>query len=213
MVTQEGVIKFELVYQQTDLPPGVDIADLQYWFDRCHALGLIDRDPTRYGGYAFGNISQRHGTGFLISGTQTGGYSRLSDQDIAWVSRFDVERNRLVATGPAQPSSESMTHGQIYDSLPDANFVIHVHSPLIWHQAEQLGLAITAPEAAYGTVQMVREVRRLLAADTAGDAGCLSMGGHEDGILFFGPDADRAGKLLLRVYDEAITLSGEKRRG
>jgi hypothetical protein len=165
-------------------------------------LGLIGRDPGLYDGYAYGNISVRAGRGFVISGTQTGGKATLTAEDLAWVQDVDPARNRLRATGPVRPSSEAMTHGQIYLTLPAAAAVIHAHSAMIWRRATALGLPLTAPEAGYGTPAMAAEVGRLLATATS-DSGGFAMGGHEDGVAVYAADMDTAGGLMLDLLARA----------
>jgi len=193
---QEGVIKFSLDHQASALPGWADIHDIQAWFLRCRELDLIGQHPERYEGAAYGNISQRAEAGFLITGTQTGGKPRLAKTDICWVQQIDLDKNQLQSSGPVEPSSESMTHDQVYRYLPEVNFVIHVHSKPLWEQAEKLGLAITSPLAEYGTPEMAHEVERLLEDPEVAQAGVFSMGGHEDGIVVFGRDAAQAGKRL-----------------
>ncbi len=119
---------------------------------------------------------------------------------------FNIASNRVRSQGPCRPSSESLTHGQLYSLLPDVRFVIHVHSPLIWRRSKDLGLPSTAPDAAYGTPAMALEVERLVQTSPAGEAGVFSMGGHEDGIVVFGNTPDQAGLRLLRLYRRACEL-------
>jgi len=202
MAESEGVIRYRLDYLPGNLPPELDLSGLLLWFGRCRALGLIGQDPERYDGFAYGNISIRANLGFVISGTQTGGSPGLSPQDLAWVQDFDPAQNRLRATGPARPSSEAMTHGQIYRADPAANAVIHAHSGLIWRQARRLGLALTSPEVGYGTPEMSTEVEHLLASAPA-DAGAFAMGGHQDGVVAYAPDMDTAGRLMLDLLSRA----------
>jgi len=196
MQPQDGVIKFNLEHSYASLPSWADVQAIQYWFARCRELDMIGQHPDRYAGAAYGNISQRAPDGFLITGTQTGGKATLGLQDICWVQEIDLERNRLVSSGEIRPSSESMTHEQIYRHVAEASFVIHVHHKPLWQQAANLGLAITATHAAYGTPEMAYEVERLLMRSEVLETGCFSMGGHEDGIVVFGASADQAGKRL-----------------
>lgn len=207
----EGVVKYRLDQRPGPLPPGTPPADLFHWFGRCRELGLIGRDPARYEGLAYGNISRRAGVGFLVSGTQTGGLERLGPDGLAWVTGFDVEGNRLQSQGPARPSSEALTHAVIYRALPAANAVIHVHAPVIWRHAARLGLPATPPEAAYGTPAMAAAVAQLLATDPA-VPGLVVMGGHEDGVLAYGADLDSTGALLLAVRARALACEREARR-
>mgnify|MGYP001823575724 FL=1 len=203
MTESEGVIKYRLAYRPGPLPPAGGLDDLFRWFRRCRERGLIGRDPERYGGFAFGNISCRAAGGFIISGTQTGGNDSLRADDLAWVESFDVGRNRLLARGPSRPSSEAMTHGQIYQALPGVKAVIHVHSPAIWRNARPLGVPLTDPSAAYGTPQMATEVTRLLTASPPRTAGLFVMGGHEDGVVGYGSEMDAAGQLLMDTLEAA----------
>lgn len=197
MSEREGVVKYRLDYRPSSLPAGFDAAPLTHWFHRCRDLGLIGRDPQRYDGVAFGNISQRCAPGFVISGTQTGGEAALQTWMLSWVQDFDATSNRLKAGGPARPSSEAMTHGQIYRTLADVGGVIHVHSPALWRAAARLSIAVTPPDAAYGTPAMVTAVDRLLRATPSPSQGLFAMGGHEDGIVAYGTDLDAAGAQLV----------------
>ncbi len=71
-------------------------------------------------------------------------------------------RRSSAVGGTEGPSSESMTHGVLYDADPAIRFVFHGHSSAIWEQARALGLPASHPTAGYGTPAMCREVRRLL---------------------------------------------------
>lgn len=200
---REGVVKYLLDYRPSPLPANLDLQPLRDWFQRCRERGLIGRDPTRYDGLAYGNISVRAGDGFVISATQTGGEPELSPDRLAWVSAFDPGANRLNAGGPAPPSSEAMTHGQIYRALPRVGGVIHVHSPVLWRAADRLSIPATPVDVAYGTPAMADAVDRLLRAVPECPAGLLSMGGHEDGIVAYGSDLDAAGAALLDALARA----------
>lgn len=211
MTESEGVIKYRLDYRPGELPVQTDLNPLFRWFNRCRRLGLIGRDPDRYQGLAYGNISQRTGRGFVISGTQTGGNASLRAGDLAWVVDFDTTENWLRAGGPSRPSSEAMTHGQVYRAIPEVNAVIHVHSAPIWNHARELGLPMTPPSAAYGTPAMAAAVERLLGTGGRQSTGILAMGGHEDGVVAYGTDMDRAGELLLTTLRLATVDPGGNR--
>jgi hypothetical protein len=197
----EGVIQYRLDHADGPLPGDADYTGLFDWFARCRQQDLLGRDPRRYGGYAYGNISVRAADGFVISGTQTGGRPHLERGDLAWVRHFDSTANTLTAQGPARPSSEAMTHGEVYAALPAVGAVIHAHSPALWRTADSLGLPVTAAEAGYGTPAMAGEVRRLLLATP--QAGVIAMGGHEDGIIAYAATMQEAGERLLDALARA----------
>ncbi len=203
----EGVVKYTLDYRASALPGDADIDGLFDWFSRCRQRRLIGRDPERYDGYAYGNISVRAARGFVISATQSGGEPALAADRLAWVEDFDIAANRLRAGGPARPSSEAMTHGQVYRALPAVGAVIHVHSPLLWRLATRLGIPVTPPSAAYGTPAMATAVERLLRADTT-PTGLFAMGGHEDGVVAYAATIDAAGRHLFTALDRAEALAG-----
>ena len=145
MAEQEGVIKFSYEFEKrltiSEVP-----WEMQIWRDLFVGYELIGQVPDRYGGFGFGNLSCRVGEAFSITASQTGGLKCLSALDYALVHDWSLVRNHLSATGDKEPSSESLTHAAIYDSCPSVRFVFHVHSPLIWHARQALGLPETSAE-------------------------------------------------------------------
>ncbi len=201
---KEGVAKFKLEFLPAPPQPQASIAELNAWRQILFRLGLTGRDPTRYQGLAYGNLSRRAGTGsYIVSGTQTGAKPCLSPDDYCLVVDFDLENNRIRAEGPVEPSSEALTHGAIYAGNPQAECVIHIHSPEIWRNTRQLGITFTAPSIAYGTQAMGRAVQ-----EASGDAsaGVIAMGGHEDGVIAYAPSVEQAAVELLRCLAKALEL-------
>ena len=200
MVTaSEGVIHFDLRFSHSELPAECDVGCLQEARARLFAAGLVGRDPARYEGLGYGNLSERvgNGTRFVISGSQTGGLPRLEREHYALVTEADPERNVLWAMGACQPSSESLTHALLYQLGTGVGGVVHVHSPLLWAAAERLGLPVTPASAPYGSVAMVRSVRQLwFSGQLARGAGFVMLG-HQDGVVTFGADVGQATDLLF----------------
>lgn len=211
MAKQEGVIKFDLVYTPGPALPAEVLAELNGWRDTLYTRRLIGQDPARYGGYGYGNLSCRlapfdappNARRFVISGTQTGHLAALTPQHYALVLACEPEYNRVVATGPIRPSSESLTHGAVYAVDAALRCVLHVHSPELWQQAARLNLPITDPAVPYGSPEMAAEVRRLFAETEVAERRVFAMGGHEDGIIAFGPTTSAAGDALLAAWTMA----------
>jgi len=201
---REGVIQFDLRYRAGPPPPEESVAVLDGWRGVLHRLQLIGRDPARYGGLGFGNVSHRMDEGFIISGTQTGDREALGVDGYCRVTACDPTANRVDAIGPVRPSSEALTHGAVYRARPQVDCVLHGHSAEIWQRAASLGLAATDPQVTYGTPAMAAEVARLLDVVGMAEAGVFAMGGHEDGIIAFGPDEDTAGGLLVATLARAL---------
>jgi hypothetical protein len=219
----EGVIKFELEHEAVPLEArsfGELACKLIAWREIMALTGLVGQDPTRYGGAGYGNVSSRSGPAnaplgrrsFLITGTQTAGQRTLTLQDFSFVERYDYGRNRVRSRGRVRPSSESMTHGAVYDLAPHIRCVLHAHCPVLWGQAGRLRLPTTDTRVAYGTTDMALEVRRLYRDTVLPERRIFSMGGHQDGIVVFGRTIEEAGGVLLswlaRAY-ESVCASGE----
>ena len=147
----------------------------------------------------------------LITGTQTGGLARIGLDQFCVVERYDYRRNTVDSFGPIQPSSETMTHGSIYDLSPRIRFVLHAHSPVIWRRARELRIPTTPAEIPYGTPDMALAVQDLWRSTALSEVQILSMGGHEDGIIVFGKDCEDAGRVLLtylaRAYETVCLLA------
>ena len=201
----EDVIKFRLDFAwQAPLPEHV-IAQVNGWRSRLRDAALIGKDANRYGGYGFGNVSERLGTGgFVITGTQTGAIRVLDARHYTVVVVADPKQNVVVANGPVKPSSESMTHATLYALNPRIGSIMHVHSPDLWSKKYDLGLPVTSSDVPYGTPAMSEDVERLCVQT---DLGIIAMGGHLDGIMAYGPTPDEAGMLLLSRYRQSLAAS------
>ncbi|KIH77427.1 Ribulose-5-phosphate 4-epimerase/Fuculose-1-phosphate aldolase [Geoalkalibacter ferrihydriticus] len=215
-VEHEGVVKFHCRYRAGAPLDSGFLAEINAWRKILFQLELIGSVPDRYAGLGFGNISQRlpplpdgSAGGFVISGTQTGGIRDLEPGHYAIVRHCDPQRNLVEAQGPIRPSSESLTHGIVYALDPRVNCVLHAHSPHIWRLAKQLDLPLTREDVPYGTPAMADEVRRVCMEEELCPLAVLAMGGHEDGILAFGPDSGSAGTALIAYLAQAYSLAGK----
>jgi hypothetical protein len=206
MAEQEGVIQYHLDFLQKPLDKSFKLDDLKVCREHMYARGLIGQDAGRYAGLGFGNISQRvilpgHPDAFLITGSQTGHLPVLERQHYALVMQCDPQQNCLQATGETAPSSESMTHAVVYQSLPAVQAIIHVHWPALWQNATGKNLQVTARDIPYGTPQMAAAVQDILHKTNANPSGVLAMLGHEDGILAWGTTLAEAEASLLQYND------------
>ncbi|UZE97391.1 class II aldolase/adducin family protein [Alkalimarinus alittae] len=218
---REGVIKYKLLFNQQPIPSCMPVELLDMWRHVLFNLKLVGQDPQRYGGLGFGNISTRVPTeaacllaekthqniknAFLISGSQTGHLPYLSSEHCAVVTRCFPKLNHLIALGECKPSSESLTHGVLYNEFPSVGAVVHVHSPLIWRLAERLSLPTTCADIPYGTTDMAAAVVSVANDISAKSiAPVFAMKGHRDGIVSFGPDLASAISTLLSVYHQSV---------
>lgn len=213
MKQHEGVVKFRLDYTPGPSLPMSTLKDLTAWRRILYMAELIGEDPLRYGGYGYGNVSMRltstdpsARSGFIISGTQTGALTDLTENEYAHVTACRLAENRVEATGPIKPSSESLTHATIYDLDDSVCYILHVHSPDIWRYAEWLDIPVTRKNVLYGTPEMAHEVRRLFCDTAVRERMILSMGGHEDGVVAFGHTAEEAGTVMMACLARALAM-------
>jgi len=212
---EEGVIKFTAEHRIERLDPRRYRAladELAGWRQVMCLCQMVGQDPSRYGGAGFGNLSARVGPpasglgrrAMLISGTQTGGLDRVGLDDFCVVERYEVRENRVTSAGLIRPSSESMTHGAIYDLGPHIRAVLHAHAPTIWRRAAELAIPTTRPEVPYGTPEMALEMARLRRETPLYERQILAMAGHEDGIIAFGNSVANAGRVLLSYLARSL---------
>jgi ribulose-5-phosphate 4-epimerase/fuculose-1-phosphate aldolase len=210
--TAEGVSKFTLQFDEQDCVDNAMIRNVEAWRQILWRLGLIGRSPERYDGAGYGNISARfsgdNSAGFLVSGTQTGGLPILSAKHYAVVTGWDPAGNTVTARGLTDPSSEALTHGQLYDLDDAVQCVVHAHCPEIWLQADRLQLPTTDPAALYGTPEMAREVRRVFADCRRSGQRLLVMGGHLDGVISFGENPARAVGAMIEMLALSLAQGG-----
>lgn len=215
MTQAEGALQFNLTFLPADPLPAAKLCSLNAWRQIFFRIGLVGQDPTRYGGWGFGNISIRlesgDSTSFVISGTQTGGLIRLFPEHYAIVKSVDPKTNCVVAEGITRPSSESLTHASLYRLDPAVGAVIHAHSPDIWSLAESMGIPVTRGDVHYGTPEMAEEVCRLFQNTPVSVLKIFAMSGHEDGVVSFGRSMEEAGLTLIRYLAIAIA-AGEVRQ-
>jgi ribulose-5-phosphate 4-epimerase/fuculose-1-phosphate aldolase len=151
----------------------------------------------------------------VITGTQTGGVANMCMDHFCLVERYDYRSNQVWSRGLIEPSSETMTHGAIYDLSPHIRFVLHVHSPVIWSRARALCIPTSDESVPYGTPEMAAEVHRLYRSSALAETRILAMGGHEDGVIAFGHSAAEAGNVLItylaRAYQHVCGVSGSHR--
>lgn len=199
----DGYIKFRS--ERIPGPPieRTDVEDLLAIRRKLFEAKLIGRDSE---GVGYGNASKRiMGTcQFYITGTQTGGLVELHPEHLARVLTADLGQNVLRWSGSVRASSESLTHGSIYEVDQSVNAVVHAHHELLWQYLIREGVPTTDRLVQYGTPELGKEVQRLFVLGGAGRSKIIAMGGHKDGVLSFGASAEEAYNVLISWYRRAM---------
>ena len=197
---KEGIVKYTLQHVSAPITVPAEMPELLSCRRRLRALGLIGADAD---GVGYGNLSVRlySSPRFLITGSQSSGLGDVDQRHFAIVTVVDLDRNALRSTGETQPSSEALTHAALYQVDGAIRAVVHVHSGTIWN-AYRNRLPTTREDAAYGTPAMGYEMIRLHKRSAIGKQGVVVMGGHQDGVIAFGPSPTAAAGEILKLMPE-----------
>jgi L-ribulose-5-phosphate 4-epimerase len=192
----EGIIKFTIHLEKEYNLTNEEIADLNKCREVLFNKNLIGVNSE---GIGYGNISKRikGGNKFIITGSATGSLSVLTPNDFVEVSHFNIFLNEIWCRGMREASSESLTHAAVYEHVPLANVVIHVHSEKLWNKYKNK-LPTTHKNVTYGTPEMAYEVGKM-AAGSDKDNLVIVMGGHPDGMISFAPDFGTAVNNLISL--------------
>ncbi|MBK9572585.1 MAG: class II aldolase/adducin family protein [Rhodoferax sp.] len=196
-MTDDGVIHYQAQHQHGEMATSPEWDSLNCARTALHDLGLIGAYPD---GVGYGNLSLRGaGSSFTITGSGTGSLRELSLAHYCLVEDFSAERNWVCSRGPVSASSESMTHGAIYQTKPEAHCVMHVHSRSLFDMLVQQHAAHTPADVPYGTPAMAQSVAQLVQAHPELPA-LFAMAGHDEGVVAYGADIASTLALLVNTF-------------
>jgi hypothetical protein len=205
MKVEEGYVKFKCIWEKTDFDfPEPLFEKLNCWRDRLYQNKLIGSHDN---GTGFGNISTRlSDNSFIITGTATGSKKKLTKNDYALVTDYDLLKNMVKCSGKIMASAESLSHAAIYDKNTEFTGVIHIHHFNMWEKLRG-NLPTTNYNVEYGTPEMAFEVKNLFDRTNVRQTRIFVMGGHKEGIVSFGRDLDEAGQVILEYFSPHRYLS------
>lgn len=196
----DGVVKYQAIHSHGDIPFHPQLAKLDDIRTQLFDLNLVGAYPN---GVGYGNVSIRSGDGCIISGTATGSLRILGPAGYCQVQSFDIVKNTVHTLGPVPASSESMTHCAIYQSLDLIECVLHIHHQKLWLTLLERGYPATAADIPYGTPEMAHSMASLIHQKSS-VAGILTMAGHEEGIVAYGPTIEQAFHQIQSAYSQYI---------
>jgi len=201
VTVDEGYIKYQSRWSPGPAPDATAARLLEEWRRPLFVAGLVGHYDEF--GIGFGNLSARSGEPgqFLITATQTGHIAYTTAEHYSLVTAFDIDRNEVSCTGPAQASSEAMTHAAIYELDPSINAIVHVHSKPLWNQYLHV-LPTTDSDVTYGTPEMAAEFGRLYNESAFGLDGIAVMGGHDEGLISIGESLEQAATRILALAEK-----------
>ena len=189
---QEGKIRFNTVLDSDNVRSDSQIAELKYWSKTFQKNGLT---PEVEGNYT-GNLSFRVKDGFVITASAMKDKENLTDDSFVYVKHYNGATNTFNVEGKRKPSSESIMHQLIYETSKKINAVFHGHNKTIVATAEDLKLPITGKEYESGTVELAKEVLKVLEGNKV-----IVLRNH--GFVTLGKSMKEAGQLALDTLQKA----------
>jgi len=192
----EGYIKFLCIRKKRELLIPNNIRDeINRFRTLLLGKGMIGKIPH---GPGFGNLSVRmKDSGFLITGTDTGGLSRLTHHELSLVTSTDIKKNTVWCTGKIDASSESMSHAVVYETNPEIGAVVHIHHRKLW-EANLNRLPTTPESIEYGTPELAEAIGLLISKGQR----IIVFSGHQDGLLVCGKDLKDATGLIVLLCNK-----------
>jgi ribulose-5-phosphate 4-epimerase/fuculose-1-phosphate aldolase len=183
---KEGKIRFNSVFVSDKISSDTKIEELKEWSERFQRNGLT---PEIEGNYT-GNLSFRSKKGFVITASGLKSKENLSNDCFVYVKNYDKQSNTVYIEGSRQPSSEAVMHFLIYKTRKEVNAVFHGHNDAIIMNAEKLGFPVTEREYEPGTIELAKEVLKVL-----GNKNLIVLKNH--GFVSLGITMQEAGELAL----------------
>ena len=199
---QDGVIKYQQHFTFTSAPPDLSRNWREAEIFLLNKYRQIVHDKKWIGvyenGIGYGNISMRIAdtSQFIISASQTGHLSTLSEEHYTQVTKANISTNEVWCEGVLPASSEALTHAAIYEVFPEVNAVIHIHSAELWNKYLNV-LPSTNPSVEYGTPEMALEIGKMDKKAMFSRRKTFLTTGHQDGIFSFGISLEEALENLL----------------
>ena len=197
---KEEKIRFNSIFVSDEVPSDAKIDELKEWSERFQKNGLT---PEIEGNYT-GNLSFRSKEGFIITASGLKSKENLSNDCFVYVKNYDEQSNTAYIEGSRQPSSEAVMHFLIYKTHKEINAIFHGHNDAIIMNAEKLGFPVTEREYEPGTIELAKEVLKVL-----GDKNLIVLKNH--GFVSLGRTMKEAGELALATLKRSKELANFKR--
>ncbi len=196
----EGYIKYRAERREGDVEYTENVRSLNMVRTTLFTMELIG---VYENGIGYGNLSSRtEGNSFVITGSATGSDMILKPEQFCLVESFDLAQNSVQSVGRIDASSESMSHGAVYEALPEVNVVIHAHSPKIWEYMLKNNYPKTPKEIPFGTPELAEAIKEIVLSHDSSN-GVLVTEGHDEGVIVYAKSQETAYDLLNTLYTKA----------
>ena len=186
-------VKFGTVFRSEHVDVDQEIVgELARW---CNEFARHNLAPTHPEG-TYGNLSARLSGGrMLITATSLDLGAKLVASDFVVVHSCEMASFSMEVSGNRSPSSETPVHWALYEARPEVMAIFHGHNDEVNANAADLGIAETAAEKPYGSLELVEEVLRMSGHNF------FNMKNH--GFIAMGTTLDEAGALAMQQVGQA----------
>ena len=179
-------VKFRTVFRNKRVLSNHKISELIEWCREFNKIGFAS--------YNIGNLSFRTSEGFIISCSKAS-FDNAQVDDFVEVIGADISKKEVYVNGIKEPSAESFLHNEIYDRRNDINSVFHGHSEDFLKCGDKLSLPITKEEKEAGTIELMREVVKVLDNNNF-----ILVRKH--GFISLGDSIGSAGNLAVKRFNQ-----------
>jgi len=153
----------------------------------------------KYHGGSSGNLSYMTPNGIIITGANTD-LETITPKDLVLVQDVNYGTKEVKVIGLKEPSSETLLHSKMYELRHQVNAVFHGHDELVLKYNNKLKLPITKDEKAYGILELVEEVEKILKNNDY-----VLMKNH--GFIALGAKMEDASKETMKQHNKALKIS------
>ncbi len=192
--------KFTTVFFDDNPPQHQLLSELIYW---CELFQEYELTPAHAGGTS-GNLSFRinaNSNEFVITGAGLKHKNKLGNEHFVHVKSCDLLQKVVNVCGSRLPSSESMMHYAIYQTLPHVNAIFHGHHQGILSFAEKLNIPTTEFECQYGSIELINSIMLLIEQNVE----FFIIKNH--GFISLGSSMKHAGERALSMLEQYKELN------
>lgn len=179
-------VRFRTIFDNKRILNNPSINELINWCIEFNKIGFIGENS--------GNLSFRTNNGFIISCSRAD-FPKSRIEDFTEVIGVDISKREIFVNGIKEPSAESFMHNEIYQRRDDVNAIFHGHSEDFLRYGDKLNLPITEKEQLGGTIELMREVVKVLKNNNL-----ILIRNH--GFLSLGDSMGSAGNLAVKRYNQ-----------
>ncbi len=193
MQENKGVQKFQCQLKKTPGPELKYVHTLEKWRAIFHKIGLVGETET----LNYGHLSLKSADKIIITGSQTGKYPHLNQNQYTSVTSCELAKLKVNAQGPIAPSNETLTHFVIYEANAKIKFIFQIYHNELWKMMKNKSHDFVSENASIDLLEMNSEIKKMANEKTMN---VFFLKGSPGEIIAYGEDENLVGNKLLATY-------------